>query len=275
MESIFDHKSQYSYLSLRLNQRGPGQLKGIKTRFASQLRIQPAYLSQVLAQKYALSLEQADLANQFFDHSSEESEFFLLLVSHDRAGTASLRNHFETQIASVLKRRQLVVERLGRKMEISDEVKSIYYSSWLYSAMHIGCTIPRLRTRKAVAQELSISTEQAGKILDFLENNSLLKKQGGEYLTTESWVRLDKESPHINKHHANWRQKAIQSIDTQTNEDLHYSGVFSMDAATAAKIKDGFLEYIKSQLKNIETAKEENLFTIGLDFFQVTGKAKD
>ncbi len=272
MSQLFDYQTHFAYLNDRLGIKGAP--RGSKTKFSAYLRIQPAFLSQVLAQKHSLSLEQADLANQFFDHSSEESDFFLLLVGNDRAATASLKKHFETQIGNILKKRMRVMERLGRKAEISHETKGVYYSSWLYSAAHIGCTISRLRTRKALAQELKVPTEVLGKVLDFLEENNLLRREESAYVPTESWVRLDKESPHIIKHHTNWRLKAIENLEIQTDKDLHYSGVFSIDKKTALRLKDQFLDFLKAQLKEFEAAKEEELFVIGVDFFQLM-KGKD
>ena len=270
MNDIFAHKSHFDYLKHKLDPRH--SQRGVKAKLASHLRIQPAFLSQVLAEKFSLSLEQADLANQFFDHSKEEADFFLLLVSRDRAGTESLRKHFESQIQSTLKKRLLVIERLGRKTEITAEAKGIYYSSWLYAAIHVACTISELQTRQSIAKHFSIPIELAGKILDFLVEQSLLKKIDEKYTTTESWIRLDKESPHIIKHHTNWRQKAIQNFELQTNEDMHYSGVFSMDQKTALKIQDQFLHFIQQQLKMIETAKEEHLYVFSGDFFSLIKK---
>lgn len=265
MEGIFASKNHFSYLRDKLDARHAR--RGLKTELANFLRIQPAFLSQVLAQKYPLSLEQADLANQFFDHSSEEAEFFLLLVSRDRAGTTSLKKHFETQIETVLKKRQLVVERLGRTKEISEEAKGVYYSSWVYAALQVACTVQHLRTRRTLSDYFSLPVELVGNTLDFLEKNGLLHKEGDQYSPTQMWLRLDRTSPHIVKHHANWRQKAIQNLEVQTDEDLHYSGVFSLDAKTAALIKDRTLEFIKSQLKDISAAPEEDLYVFAIDLF--------
>jgi predicted transcriptional regulator len=270
MSAIFEHSSHFSYLSARLAQGRAA--RGTKSRFASFLRIQPAFLSQVLAQKYSLSLEQADLANQFFDHSFEEAEFFLLLVSRDRAGTPSLRKHFDQQLKSALKKRLLVAERIGKRTEISHEAKGVYYSSWLYAAVHIACTIGSLRSRRTIAEELQLPLATVGRVLDFLEENGLVRKEEDAYLPTEAWVRIDKESPHLVKHHTNWRMRAVQNLEVATMRDLHFSGVYSLDLPTALKVKDHFLDYIKEQIKRIEGAKEEELFVMGVDFFQLTKK---
>jgi hypothetical protein len=263
---IFEFDSHFAYLQERL--RGKGEHRGIKTRFARELQIQPSYLSQVLRRHFALSLEQADLANRFFHHSPEEAEFFFLLVSHDRAGSVSLKKHFRQQMKRILDLRLQTVERLGRRAEVSDEAKGVFYSSWLYPAVHVSCTIPRLRTREAIATELRVPEETVGKVLDFLEANGIVERKSGEFLPTKNWIRLEQGSPHYVKLHANWRLKAIQNLETQTDRDLHFSGIYSMDARTAARIKDRFLEFLKEQQKEIEPAKEEELFVIGIDFFR-------
>jgi len=265
MNDIFNYSNHFSYLKTRLS----GALRwGGKTKFATFIGVQPPFLSQVLSEKYSLSLEQADRANQFFDHSKDESEFFLLLVSRDRAGTVSLRKHFEDQISQVLQKRKLVIERLGKKHEISEQSQSIYYTSWLYSAVHVACTIPNLRTRKALAARFQIPVELAGKILDFLRENELVEKRMEEYYPTQNWLRLGLQSPHIIKHHTNWRNQAIQNLEVQTEDDLHYSGIFSMDHKTARHIKDELLDAIKRQNLKIEKAPEEDLYIFGVDFFR-------
>lgn len=265
MSIIFEFNSHYSYLEKRLS---GADNWGQKAKFAEHIGVQPAYLSQVLAQKYSLSLEQADLANEYLEHSTEESEFFILLVLKDRAGRVSLRKHFAHQISQILEKRKLLTERLGKKVEISEEVKGVYYSSWLYSAIHVACSVPALRTRKSLVQYFNISTELASKILDYLEENYLLKKEGDQYVLTGNWFRLGQESPHIIKHHTNWRLQAIQSLESQTNADLHYSGIFSLDKKTAELVKSQLLDSIKQQTKNIESAPEEELFVMSVDFFR-------
>lgn len=268
--TIFEFKDHYSYLLHKLDKAR--SKRGIKTKLSEFLQIQPAFLSQVLSKKYSLSLEQAEKVNRFFYHSSEESNFFILLVSRDKAGTTQLQQHYQSQIENILKKRLLVVERLGKKYEISSEEKGIYYSSWMYSAIHIACTIPELKTCKDISGYLGISSQQCLKVLDYLVNIQLLKKSDDHYSVTNSWARLDNSSPYIVKHHSNWRQKSIQSLDNQNDEDLHYSGVYSMSHETAHKIKDSFLSLLKQQTKEIELSREEDLYVVGVDFFKLLAK---
>lgn len=270
IDSVFDCKTHFDYLDFKLNPRQ--SKRGIKTQFSEFLRVQPAFISQVLARKFSLSIEHADLANHFFDHISEESTFFILLVSRDRAGSQSLKKHYNEQINSILKKRLLITERLGKKTEVSDQAKGIYYSSWMYSGIHVGATIEGINSKQDLAKALNLPAQTVGQVLDFLVENNLLEKKEEKYLWTDSWIRLDKTSPHIIKHHNNWRNKAIQNLEIQTDEDLHYSGLFSMDQKTANKIKDQLIESIKTNLKLIEDSPERELYVLNADFFNLLKK---
>ena len=265
--SVFDCKTHHEYLGRKLDPRYSP--RGSKQRLAAHLRVQPALLSQILSGKHALSLEQADQVSVFLDHNSEVAEFFLLLVSRDRAGSAGLKARYEKQMQQILRKRQELVERLGRKSEITPEAKGIYYSSWLYIAVHVACSIPRLNTRRALAAHFAHPADRIGKVLDFLVESHLLRAEGEQYFWTENWIRLDRGSPHIHQHHANWRQQAIQDLDREEEGDLHYSGVYSIDRKTALHIKEELLELIKRQQPLISAANEEDVFVLNADLFRL------
>jgi len=267
MINIFEYENHFLYLEARLGIKGLP--RGTKQKFAEFTRMQPAFLSQVLAKKYPLSLEQADLANSFFEHSMDESEFFLLLVSRDRAGSESLRKHFNRQIQHMLRRRQEVVERLGRKSEISVETQGIYYSSWIYAAVHVATTIPNLRKVGQLRDYFQINSDLLLKVLHFLETHHLIIRRGEEFHPSNNWIRLDRSSPHIVKLHSNWREKAIQNIAEEKPQDLHYSGIYSMDAKTAKSVREALLETMSREVKKIEAAPEKELYSLGIDFFDL------
>lgn len=270
MSELFSVPDHFAYLQTKF--RRSGEARGIKGRFAQHVRIQPAFLSQVLARKYPLSLEQADLANSFFGHSLDESEYFILLVSRDRAGSTSLQKHFNQKLENLRGKRLDVVERLGKKAFVSGETQGIYYSSWMYGAVHVATTIPSLRKVGAIQDYLGIPREKILRILQFLETHGLLLRKGDEFFPTKTWLRLGRQSPHIDQFHTHWRQRAIQALTQTYDEDLHFSGVYSLDSKTATTIREALLECIEEQAKRIETAPEKDLFALNLDFYQLVRK---
>lgn len=266
-EQVFQFTSYKAFLEAKVGPRE--ERRGIKSQIAQVLGCQPTYISQVLHGKAHLSLEQADRLNSYLGHSKEESAFFLLLVQHERAGTVSLRRHFQDLIDEELKRRLIVTHRLGEQTKLSLADQSRYYSSWHYSALHIALTIPELGSPDALAQHFKLPMKKVNEVLRFLLNVGLAKEVGGRLLTGPAIIRLGNDSPNIQRHHANWRQQATESLDREDLGDLHYSGVISLSEKDALKIKDRLLDELKANLKIVRDSPEEKLFGFCVDFFDM------
>ena len=266
-KSVFEFQHYKPYLRLKT---GPvGTKKGIKSALAEALGCQSTYLSQILHANADLSLEQADRCNAFFGHAKEESAFFLLLVQKDRAGTVSLARHFEEQIDEILRRRLVLTKRLGEKAVLSAESQSVYYSSWVYAAVHIALTVPELRTREALATYFHLPRQKVTEALEFLVSAGLAAPDGAAYRVGESHVRLGNDSHNIVRHHANWRTQALEALDREQLADLHYSGVVSLSRADVTKVKDLLLETVKNAQAIVKDSREEELCVMNLDFFSL------
>src|SRR4051812_23465834 len=113
MAQVFDFENYRAYLQEALNAK-----HGSQTRFAKALSCQPAHISKVLSGDAQLSLEQADLANEFLSHSPDQSDYFLLLVEYDRAGTARLKKHFLRHLS----RAREAYLNMKRRFEVRDHL---------------------------------------------------------------------------------------------------------------------------------------------------------
>ncbi|MGZ3695471.1 MAG: TIGR02147 family protein [Bdellovibrionota bacterium] len=266
-KTIFEFKHYKAYLQEKTG--GTGTKTGVKTALAKAVGCQSTYLSQVLHAKAHLSLEQAEKLNEFFGHSKEEGLFFFLLLQKDRAGTKSLAGHFEEQMGEILRRRLILTKRLGEKTVLSDQSQSVYYSSWVYAAVHIALTIPELRSREAIAAFLHLPVKKVTEALDFLCSVGLALPQGAHFEVGEAHIRLGNDSHNIIKHHSNWRTQALEALDREQLEDLHYSGVVSLAREDLRKIKEILLDAVKASQAVIKDSKEEELCAIGIDFFSL------
>lgn len=267
-KNIYEFDRYKPYLEYRVGSKN--QRRGLKSEIASALRCQPTYISQVLHGKAQLSLEQADLLNQFFGHSKEQAKYFLLLVQKDRAGTISLRLHFEEQLENILQKRMVLTERLGKTADLSKEDQSQYYSSWHFAAVHIALTIPSLQSTSALSEYFRLPIKKVNSVLEFLAKTGLARPLGGgRFQAGTSQIRLGNDSPNILRHHSNWRQLAMESLDREEIGDLHYSSVVSLSKKDALKIKDGILDWLKRDLEVIKGSKEEELYSYCIDFFHL------
>ncbi len=195
------------------------------------------------------------------------------MVLRDRAGTHTLKANFQDQIDHILSNRMILTKRLGQRNVLSEEDRAVFYSAWYFLATQIGLTIPEWRTHEGLAKNLGLSSKKVAEVLQFLCESGLVKKEGSHFLPTESQIRLGKDSHHILKHHMNWRVKALESLENETLEDLHYSGVVSLSEADVVRIKNLLLDQLKENLKIITDSKEERLFVLNIDFFNLAKKS--
>lgn len=265
-KSVFEFSEYKAYLRALA---GVNQRKGLRLRFAEAAQVQPTYVSLVLNGKSHFSLEQAERISEFLAHAKEERHFFLLLVQKGRAGTKQLEEYFQEQIELIKSQRLLLTHRLGKEYALTEVQQAKYYSSWIYGAVHIALSIPVLQNKKNLSRFLQVPPSKVAEAIEFLVETGLVIEEGGKYIFGPVQVRLATDSQNITKHHANWRTRAIESLDRMNERDLHYSGVFSLSKTDVLKVKDQLLEQIKRSQETIRPSAEEELYCFNVDFFNL------
>jgi hypothetical protein len=178
-----------------------------------------------------------------------------------------LAAYFQDHLNEILRRRLILSKRLGEKVVLNEQSQSVYYSSWIYAAIHISLTIPKLRTREAIATFLKLPLKKVSSALDFLCSVGLARDQGPGYSVGETQVRLSSESYNLIRHHSNWRTQALEALDREELADLHYSGVISLSRDDVIKVKNILLEAISQSQNVVRDSREEELYAVALDFF--------
>lgn len=265
MKNVFDFIDYRLYLRHRFG--GPGTRNGSKSRAAAAIGCHSTFLSHVLQGKADFNLEQADRLNDFFGHSPGEAHFFLLLLQLARAGTTKLKNYFRSQIEDLIQQRSILTNRVPDSNKISSEAAAKFYSSWIYGAAHVLLSIPELQDRERLSAFLNLTSAQTMEILEFLQSIGLAIYESGRYRMGPNHIHLSGQSENINKHHTNWRMRAIQALDFKRPQDLHYSAVVTLSRADAAIIKEKLLENMHSNIEVIRGSKEEEAYVYCFDFF--------
>jgi nitrogen fixation/metabolism regulation signal transduction histidine kinase len=191
------------------------------------------------------------------------------LLQRERAGNPALRKYFGEQTQEVLDRRLNLTKRLGAQNTVSEQDRTTFYGSWHNLAIHIALTVPELQTKEALAQHFLLPMSKINSVLDFLVTAGLAKQDGARFIADSTLIRIGNDSPHIVRHHANWRTQALESLDREDVTDLHYSAVVSLSQADVRAIKNRMLEHIKEYVATIRESKEEEVYTLCLDFFNL------
>lgn len=269
-KDLFDFNDYKAYLHAVIASKPKGG-RGVRMTLAHSIGAPVSHISQVLGGSSHLSFEQAEGVNEFLGHTQEEAGFFLLLVQLARAGTPALKRRTEVQIQLVLDKRLILKERLGVKAKLSVEDQAVFYSSWIYGAVHVMLTIDQFQTREVIGRYLGISPKRVGEILEFLVSIGLAEqKENGRFGVGTARIHLGSDSPMISKFHTNWRMRAIRSLEEENaSQDLHYSSAITISDADRSRIKSLLVKYIEEIKAIIRDSKAEGVHCFSLDFFRL------
>jgi len=267
-KTIFEFHDYKVYLKERIL-HSPAKGRGLKLKISEFLNCQTAFISQVLNGEPNFSLEQAVKLNKFFEHTKEESRFFLLLLQFSRAGSYDLKEFFKSEMREILDKRSDLKNRVDIKTSLKKIDQQIYYSNWLYACIHMMVAIPEFQTPQAMSRHLNLPREKIMEIILFLEQAGLVKRKGSHYEIGVTKIHLPKDSPQIQRHHTNWRMRAIHAIDVNESKDLHYSTVVTLSTADVPRIKELLIKAIEDCRLVIRESKEEKIQCICIDFFRI------
>jgi len=162
---------------------------------AEAIGCQTPFITHVLAGDYHFSPEQAEACARYLELNEADTEFFILLVLRQRAGTKGLENFFAKQISKQCEQQAILKKRVNIKESMSVEDQMIYYSSWHYSAVHMALMIPNLQNVQALTKYFNLPITRILSVLQFLEEHQLVEKKGALFKVKKSMIHLEKDSP--------------------------------------------------------------------------------
>lgn len=243
-------------------------------RIAGALSIHPTLVSQVLAGKKDFTVEQAHRLCGYLGIPRIESDYFLLLVQRDRAGTQDLKEYFTKKISELKEQALKIGHRLKEHRKLGDSERAVFYSSWIYSAIRLFTSTGSGQTVGSVAEQFAIPRKRASEVLTFLAEHGLCAEQNGVYTMGTQHTHLDYGSPFLGRHHSNWRNKAIQRIDDLTTEELMFTSPFSINAKDFRRIREMIVDLIKESSNVIKESPSEDVACLNIDLFLIDHKKK-
>lgn len=265
-KNIFDFKSYRAFLRWRMEKARPN--RGVKSELSKAAQIQSAYLSSVLAGKSDLNLEQAQRVAQYFVLSPPEEHYFLLLLQYERAGSADLKQYFQKQMDQIIEDRNNLSRRLSPQDRLKDNDQALYYSTWMYAAVHVALTISDLQTVEKLSEYFGWPVTKLHALVGELVAMGLVKQEGSSYKSFQ-WARIGKESVHLLHHHRNWRWRALQAMEKDLAKGTHFSAVYSLTKSDCQEIREELLAMIERISQKAKNSKEEILQGICVDWFDV------
>ncbi|OFZ49131.1 MAG: hypothetical protein A2381_16160 [Bdellovibrionales bacterium RIFOXYB1_FULL_37_110] len=245
---------------------GRGQL----LKISSYLAVHSTLISQVLRGHKDFTLEQAYKLSEYFGFNEIETDYFITLVQYEKAGTVNLKTYFEKQLRKIRDDFQNVSSRVVTKTELDNEDKAVYYSDWTYMAVWLLTSIPEFNNINKIAAQLELPAKRITRIMEFLIKVGLCAAdENGDIHMGISKTHLESNSPLVNKHHVNWRLKAIENYNKMTSAELAFTVPITISKKDFRKIKNDILEFIEKASETVSSSPAEELACLNIDLFTI------
>lgn len=264
--TIFEFDDYRLYLKSWLRSL-PKHGRGEINRMALHLGINATAVSQTLSGSRDFSSEQALEVAEFIGLSDLESDFFSLLVQIERAGTQKLKTNLKRKLSALKKESVQLSKRVKTDRKLTEVEQSIFYSSYLYPAIRMFCSIDGGQTLESISQRFGISRARANDVLDFLTSCGLCISSKDKYSMGPQTSHLDQDSPFIHRHRANWRIQSLKHAELISREELMFSGVMAISKKDFTKVRERLAEFIKELYQDVKNTEAEDVAIINLDYF--------
>jgi uncharacterized protein (TIGR02147 family) len=269
MDSIYRFTDYRAVIRKRFEEfpkKGYGQAR----RLAQHLKCHTTMISQVMSGIKTLTMEQALLTAEFLGFNEQESDYFILLVQLDRAGSEALRENLRSKIERMRAHSEELVNRLVKKRDLTEDQKAIFYSDWSYAAVRQVTALGERQPASEIAARLNLPIKHVVKVLEFLIETGLCVKTAHGIKIGPSATHLESSSPWVRTHHTNWRQKAIASLNDDQKSKLHYTAPMTLSAADALRIRDKLVGLLEEVDKILDPSPVEELHCLNIDWFKLT-----
>ncbi|MCB0369219.1 MAG: DUF4423 domain-containing protein [Bdellovibrionales bacterium] len=266
--SVFEIENYKTALNSIIRDRRKSQ-KALSRKLAEHLNVHPSMISQVLTGNKDFSEEQMILVCEFLGLPPLESQYLLVSLQYERAGSYKLKEYFQGLRLEIRKKAFQVSERVHKNRVLTDSEKAIFYSSWLYPTVHLLTTLDRSLQFDEICERLDLKPGKAREILDFLIDLEMVVETNGILSSGPVATHLEKKSPYLVKYHTNWRLKAIQYAEQLSDQELMYSANISLSRKDFDVIREEFMATIQKFIKIVKDSPAEDIAQFNLDFFWI------
>ncbi|MBX9766582.1 MAG: TIGR02147 family protein [Bdellovibrionales bacterium] len=266
--SLLEFTNYHDFLEFWLSQR-PKAGRGQMLKLAQAIGINPATVTLIFSRKRDFTPEQAADAAEFLGLTELETDYFLNLVMLARAGKPNLRKKLERSRQEILKRAQNLQSRLPPSKELDEHSKAFFYSEWYFSGVRILTALPEFQEADLIAERLKIPRPLVQQVIQFLlEKGLCIKTPEGTLTYGPLSTHIGSGTPLVGRHHANWRQKAIEHLKLQSEDDLFFTSPMALAKKDIPKVREMLMSTIDSVITHVEPSPSEEVACLNIDFFR-------
>lgn len=264
--SIFKYLEYKRFLRAYIAEQ-PRKGRGVVSNLARHLGVSSTLVSQILHGDKHFSLEQAEGVTIYMGLSEMDTDYFLLLVHLARAGTKSLQQYYEKKITTLRSEATNLVSRVKPERLLTDQEKSVFYSSPLYTAIFLYTTLgDKGQSIEDICKRFELPRAKIVEVLRFLTETGICFEENGRYKMGMQSTHVEQGSPHLLNHYRNWRIRAIQQSETLSEEELMYTAAVSLSYEDFKDLREDMVTFIKEFLRRTHASPAEEIACFNLDF---------
>ena len=214
--------------------------------------------------------EQVQLFIDYVGLTGLEADYMTYLVQYERSGSHQLKKVWESKLDEIRSQSLLISRRVKTDQVLSETDKVTFYSSPLYSAIRLFVsTGENGKSIHEICERFDISRARASDMLSFLVAKGLCTNTEGRYLMGAQKTHLAHGSPHLLRHHSNWRLRAIQHSEGLSDSELMYTAPVSLSDADFRLLREEMVSFIDKFLERVHASPAEDIACFNLDFFKI------
>jgi uncharacterized protein (TIGR02147 family) len=248
----------------------PRNGRGELSKISRHLNVNSTLISQIMAGSRDFTTEQAYELCLYFGLSDLETEYFNLLVAIEKAGTQKLKEFLRKRLATMRAESLKLSRRVDHEKKLSQEDMTTFYSSWRYSAIRLYCsTSTKGKNIEEIAEKFLLTKARAVQYLRFLTKTGLCTEAHGRYQMGVQRTFVEQGSPHLLKHHSNWRLKALQKSEAIEEDELMFTGPMSLSREDFRQIREEISKFLSGVSKRVKDSAAEEIACLNIDFFHI------
>jgi uncharacterized protein (TIGR02147 family) len=264
---IYQYTDYKTYILAELKQRH-GRVHGSLSPLGRALGLSSTMISQIFRGPKHLTPEHGASLAKHLGLGQDETQYFLLLISKERAGSTTLKEEYERQLTKLRNKPLRMKDITSKALTLSDKDQKKYYSSWEYSAVRLTCELPKVKSAKDVVSLLGIPEDRVQQIIGFLLECGLLKRKTNGFTQGQAITHVGEDSVQLQSHHRNWRIRSMERFPNKTDQDVFISAAISLSEADAAKIRTMIFAMLKEIMAIAPESSPQTTRALVLDWME-------
>jgi uncharacterized protein (TIGR02147 family) len=264
--SIYDYEDYKEWFNAWVTSQPKGG-HGEYRKLSLDLGVSTTLISQIFKGDKHASLEMAIEIGEYLNLEEGEVEYLLLLIEFAKAGSVKLKARYKKMVKTRQETARKLENRVKKTIELPEEAKAIFYSSWIYSGVRLATDIPKIKDIGMIAELLKLPKNQVQKVVEFLVQNHLVIIKDNNLHLGPGRIYIGSSNHLVVRYHQNWRLQGFQKMVQSDGDNFFYTSPMVLSEEVAQKIRQELPNFVEKIAKWVQPSNSEVLRCLNIDWF--------